>query len=169
MAQARVIVVIGVAGSGKTTIGLALAERLGIEFVDGDGLHPPENVAKMTRGIPLDDADRLPWLERIGDWIDSRLAAGSSGVVACSGLRRAYRQLIGEGRAGVQLVYLRVRREVAEDRVSHRSGHFFGAALLESQFAALEEPEPDEGVLTVNGEFSVPRVVDEIARGLTAA
>lgn len=166
MAQARIIVVIGVAGSGKTTIGVALAQRLGIEFVDGDGLHPPENVAKMTRGIPLDDADRMPWLERIGDWIDSRLAAGSSGVVACSGLRRAYRQMIDEDRAEVRLVYLRVSRAVAEERVAARSGHFFGAALLESQFAALEEPEPEEDVLVVNGELTVPAVVDEIVRGL---
>jgi gluconokinase len=155
------IVVTGVAGSGKTTVGIALAQRLGVEFADGDDLHPAENVAKMARGEPLTDADREPWLERIEQWLGAR----ESGVLACSGLRRAFRDLLREGR-DVVLVYLRVSPEVAQARCALRIDHFFPAELLDSQFAALEEPGPDEDVLVADATLPTAEVVEAIATDL---
>lgn len=158
----RIIVVTGVAGSGKTTIGQALADRLGVVFEDGDSLHPAENVEKMARGEPLTDADREPWLRRLEEWMDTQLAAGASGVLACSGLRRAYRERLSKGRS-VRLAFLRVSRDVAAKRLRTRTGHFFREDLLDSQFAALEEPQPDEGVSVVDAALPVEEVVERLA------
>lgn len=160
--MARIIVVLGVAGSGKTTVGQSLAERLGVAFEDGDSLHPPENLEKMVRGEPLTDADRKPWLRRIEGWMDGLLADGASGVLACSGLRRAYRDELRKGRP-VRQAFLRVSREVAAARLRSRTGHFFREDLLASQFAALEEPQPDEDVRVVDATLPVDAVVDQLS------
>jgi gluconokinase len=164
MAYARIIVLLGVAGSGKTTVGIALAQRLGITFEDADALHPASNVAKMARGEPLTDADREPWLRRIDEWMDRMLGSGASGVLACSGLRRAYREKLRKGHA-VTMVLLHVSREVAEERLRTRHGHFFRVNLLDSQFAALEEPGPDEDVLVIDATLPVEEIVERLAVG----
>ncbi|WP_034592162.1 gluconokinase [Hamadaea tsunoensis] len=162
MTAPHIIVLLGVAGSGKTTVGKALAQKLGTAFVDGDDLHPVANVRKMAQGIALTDDDRRPWLARIASWMDAELAAGKSGVVACSGLRRAYRDELRDGRRTL-LVYLHLDRAVAHSRVAARVGHFFTEKLLDSQFATLEEPAPEEDVLTVDARLPVDDLVAEIA------
>ncbi len=136
--------VAGVAGSGKTTIGVQLARRLDWTFADGDSFHPAANVAKMRAGIPLTDADRGPWLAAIGAWMDDIIASGQSAVLACSALKRSYREKLLGGRAQAVMVFLEVSREQDEARVSERKGHFFAEPLLASQFAALELPDPAE-------------------------
>jgi gluconokinase len=139
-----IVVVAGVAGSGKTTIGVQLARRLDWTFADGDSFHPAANVAKMRAGIPLTDADRGPWLAAIGAWMDDIIASGQSAVLACSALKRSYRENLLGGRAQAVMVFLVVSREQDEARVSQRKGHFFAEPLLASQFAALELPDPAE-------------------------
>ena len=134
----------GVAGSGKTTIGERLASRLGWRFADGDSFHPAANVAKMRAGIPLTDADRGPWLAAITSWMDDVIASGQSAVLACSALKRSYRDELLGGRDQAVMVFLEVSREQDQARVSRRQGHFFAEPLLASQFAALELPDPDE-------------------------
>ena len=139
-----IVVIAGVAGSGKTTIGEELSSRLGWTFADGDEFHPAANVAKMRAGIPLTDADRGPWLAAITSWMDDIIASGQSAVVACSALKRSYRDELLSGRDQAVMVFLEVSREKDADRVSHRQGHFFAEPLLASQFAALELPVPAE-------------------------
>jgi carbohydrate kinase (thermoresistant glucokinase family) len=139
-----VVVVMGVSGSGKTTVAALLASTLHWEFVEGDDLHPPANVAKMHAGTPLTDADRAPWLARIAAAIDRLRAAGQGGVVACSALRRAYRDVLIGDRSGVALVYLRGDHNVLATRMRARPGHFMPVSLLDSQLATLEEPGADE-------------------------
>jgi len=134
----------GVAGSGKTTIGEQLASRLGWAFADGDSFHPAANVAKMRAGIPLTDADRKPWLAALTAWMDDIIASGQSAVLACSALKRSYREELLRGRDQAVMVFLEVSREQDEARVSARKGHFFAEPLLASQFAALELPDPAE-------------------------
>jgi len=139
-----IVVIAGVAGSGKTTIGERLASRLGWRFADGDSFHPAANVAKMRAGIPLTDADRGPWLAAITSWMDDIIASGQSAVLACSALKRSYRDELLGGRDQAVMVFLEVSREQDQARVSRRQGHFFAEPLLASQFAALELPDPDE-------------------------
>ena len=139
-----IVVIAGVAGSGKTTIGEQLASRLSWPFADGDSFHPAANVAKMRAGIPLTDADRKPWLAAITAWMDDIIASGQSAVLACSALKRSYRAELLGGRDQAVMVFLEVSREKDEARVSHRQGHFFAEPLLASQFAALEPPDPAE-------------------------
>jgi gluconokinase len=157
----------GVAGAGKTTVGERLAERLGWDFIEGDRLHPAENVAKMQSGHPLTDADRAPWLGAIAAAIDAVLAQGTRAIVTCSALKRAYRRRIIGERAGVCLVYLDGSPELIEERLAARRGHFMPARLLTSQFAALEPPGPDENPIIVAVGQPVDRVVDQIAAALT--
>jgi gluconokinase len=137
-------VIAGVAGSGKTTIGVQLARRLGWTFADGDEFHPAANVAKMRAGIPLTDADRAPWLAAITAWMDDIIESGQSAVLACSALKRSYREELLRGRDQAVMVFLEVSREQDEARVSHRKGHFFAEPLVASQYAALEPPDPAE-------------------------
>jgi gluconokinase len=155
------IVVMGVSGSGKSTVGAALAGRLGVPFEDADDLHPPENIEKMSRGVPLDDHDRWPWLERIGEWL---AAHQSGGVMACSALKRKYRDHLRHHCPSVEFLLLEGGRDLIERRQASRPGHFMPASLLTSQFETLEPLAPDErGVV-----LSVAGSVDEIVEGYLA-
>ncbi|WP_412557321.1 gluconokinase [Streptomyces tubercidicus] len=141
-----VIVVMGVAGTGKTTIGPLVAEALGVPYAEGDDFHPTPNIAKMSAGIPLDDADRGPWLDAIGAWAHER--GGRGGVVSSSALKRAYRDRLRAAAPGIVFLHLTGARALIEERMAERRGHFMPAALLDSQFATLEPLGPDEaGVL----------------------
>jgi gluconokinase len=160
------VILAGVSGSGKTTVGRLLADRLGWPFADGDSFHPAANVAKMAAGIPLTDDDRWPWLAAIGAWMDARIAAGGSGVVACSALKRRYRDVLRLGRPAVRLVFLDVSRDEDLARLRARSGHFFPAALMDSQFADLEPPGPAEGALVLPARGSPDELVSAIISGL---
>lgn len=148
--RAGALVVMGVSGSGKSTVAELLAQRLGWEMIEGDTLHPPANVEKMRRGIPLDDADRAPWLERIGEELKARKIAGRSLVLTCSALKRVYRAQIVAARPDVCFVYLKGGEDLINRRVSARHHQFMPASLLHSQFETLEEPTADEPVITVN-------------------
>jgi gluconokinase/shikimate kinase len=158
-----VLVVMGVSGSGKSTIAKPLAQRLGWPFQEGDDLHPAANVAKMTAGIPLDDSDRAPWLAAIADWIAERLRAGGGGVVTSSALRRAYRDRLRAAGGGVTFVFLKGSKAVIAERVSQRHGHFMPPTLLDSQFDTLEEPTADEHAIVVDIDQPIGRQVDDIA------
>lgn len=169
--MALVVVMMGVSGSGKTTIAQGVARHLGWDVLEGDKYHPPANIEKMTSGIPLDDADRLPWLHAIAEAIDAELAAGRSSIVACSALKRSYRDIIIGPRRDVAVVYLKGSRALLYERIKHRTGHFMPASLLDSQFAALEEPTPDEKPITVSVDGTPDEIVDAVlvamqARGL---
>lgn len=161
-----VIVVMGVASSGKTSLGERLAERLGWPFRDADSFHPPENVAKMSSGTPLTDEDRKPWLAAIAAWIDELRTTGGNGIVTCSALKRAYREVIVGDRPDVTLVYLRGSRELIGQRMAARQHHFMPPALLDSQFATLEEPGADERPLVVQVEASKEAIVAQVVREL---
>ena len=161
-----VLVVMGVSGSGKSTVAALLAERLGWTFADGDDFHTADSIARMRGGHPLDDAARQPWLERIRTWIDGRLAAGENAVIACSALKRAYRRTLIDGTARVRLVFLEGSRDIIQSRVRARHGHFMPATLLDSQFAALEPPGPDEAPITVGIEESPDAIVAAVAAQL---
>jgi carbohydrate kinase (thermoresistant glucokinase family) len=166
-----VIVLMGVAGSGKSTTGAALAKALGWPFRDADSFHPPANIAKMSQGLPLNDDDRAPWLAAIAQWIDERCALSEPGIVSCSALKRDYRQRIIGARHGVRLVYLKGDAVLIGRRLRARKHHFMPAALLESQLATLEEPRADEHPLIVSVALSPRRVVGTILErlGLEAA
>ena len=164
--SARVAVIMGVSGSGKTTVGEMLAEKVGWRFQEGDALHPPENVAKMHAGHALDDKDRAPWLASIAAHIDAWLQQGERGIVTCSALKRAYRDIIIGDRAGVRLVYLEGSRELLASRMAGRKGHFMPPSLLDSQLETLEIPGPDEHPIIVSVESSVEIIVDRIAEAL---
>ena len=151
-----ILIVAGVSGSGKTTIGAFLAGRLGWRFADGDTFHPAANVEKMRAGTPLTDEDRMPWLRAIAGWMDENIAAGRSAVVACSALKRSYRHLLLDGRPSATMVFLDVNRDVLVDRLSARHGHFFPEKLLQSQLDAVERPastadEPNVHVIEADG------------------
>lgn len=161
-----VLVVMGVSGSGKTTVAALLAGRLGWEFGDADDFHSPANVAKMHGGTPLTDADRAPWLDTMAAWIDATRATGRHGVLACSALKRAYRRVLTEGRDDVRIVYLRGDKALIGSRQAARHNHFMPASLLDSQFATLEEPGPEEHPLTVSVAPRPHAIADSIVRAL---
>jgi len=166
MAIQPIIVIMGVAGSGKTTVGALLAGRLGWPYAEADNFHPQSNVDKMAAGHPLTDEDRRPWLEAIGRWIDERGAQNEPGVVSCSGLKRAYRDMLRKDRPEVRTVFLEGSKELILRRMVARHGHFMKAAMLDSQFADLEEPAADEDVLVISVEATPEEIVDEIIDGL---
>lgn len=147
--DAIVLVVMGVSGSGKSTIAELLAEKLGWPFQEGDALHPAANVAKMAAGHPLSDEDRWPWLEIVADWADARLDSGESGIVTCSALKRSYRDAINRRGTGVEFVYLAGTGSRIRAQLEQRKGHFMPPSLLGSQLETLEEPTEDEPALTV--------------------
>ena len=165
------LVVMGVSGSGKTTVAELLAKRLDWPFVEGDRLHPPANVEKMRQGIPLTDADRAPWLDRIGEELKSWAAEGRSGVMTCSALKRAYRDRIRSARPDVRFVCLKGSEALIAGRVGARHHEYMPASLLKSQFDALEEPKPDEPVVTIDAGGSPETEVAAIiaALGLTVS
>ena len=157
-----VIVLMGVSGSGKSTTGTRLGAKLGWAFRDADSFHPPANIAKMSRGEPLSDEDRWPWLTAIAAWIDERRSTGEPAIVSCSALKRRYRDVLIGGRPDVKLVFLKGERRLIGDRLSRRKGHFMPPALLDSQFAALEEPDRVENALVVSVAMPPKRVVSTI-------
>ncbi len=161
-----VLVVMGVSGSGKTTIAALLAGRLGWEFEDGDDFHPPENVAKMHGGTPLTDEDRWPWLHAIAAWIDATRSTGRHGIVACSALKRAYRDILLRDKPDVRLVYLQGGKQLISTRQAARLNHYMPAALVDSQFAALEEPGADESPIVVSVAPRPSEVVQDIVAQL---
>ena len=165
-AEVAVIVVMGVSGSGKSTIASMLAHRLHWIYEDGDWLHPKSNVEKMHHGEPLNDADRWPWLHAIADWIDATRHAGKRGVVACSALKRASREILIGERSDVRLVFLKGDRDLIGGRVAARSDHFMPPELLDSQFAALEEPQADEHPIVVSIAPHPREIVETIVREL---
>jgi gluconokinase len=157
-----IVVLTGVSGVGKTTVGRLLAAELGWTFVEGDELHAPENVAKMRRGEPLTDEDRRPWLAALRRRIEELLAAGENAVVTCSALKKAYRDELRVDPERVRFVFLQGDAELIDQRLAKREGHFMPRQLLDSQFAALERPGKEEEVLTVN----VTGNPDEVARAI---
>lgn len=162
-ADKTVIVVMGVAGSGKTTVAVQLADRLGWTFAEADDFHPPANVAKMASGIPLTDDDRWPWLADIAEWIET---APGDAVITCSALRRRYREVLGAGAARVRYVHLDGTVDQLTRRLSSRVGHFMPVSMLESQLATLERLDPDEDGAVINIDATPQDIVDDIVRTL---
>ncbi|WP_141204127.1 gluconokinase [Streptomyces griseorubiginosus] len=160
----KVVVVMGVAGTGKTTIGPLLAARLGVPYAEGDDFHPPANIAKMSAGTPLTDDDRWPWLDSIGSWAHGR--AGLGGVVSCSALKRSYRDRLRAEAPGVVFVHLAGDRALIEDRMSHRQGHFMPTALLDSQFGTLQPLQEDEAGVAVDVSGSPEEITARAAKAL---
>ena len=154
----KVILIMGVSGSGKTTVARLLAERLGGVFIDADDFHPPANVDKMSRGIPLEDSDRLPWLERLRSEIASPTPADKVKVLACSALRRSYREILGRN---IPTAFLHGDCELLAARLSARQGHYMAPELLASQLATLEEPDPSEAI-----RFPITLAPEEIVSGI---
>jgi gluconokinase len=161
-----VIIVMGVSGSGKSTIGSLLAHRLHWEFEDADWLHPASNVDKMHSGIPLTDEDRWPWLQAVAAWIDQARHAGGHGIVPCSALKRRYRDILIGDRADVRLVYLKGEENLIARRLATRHEHFMPRSLLHSQFEALEEPGSDENAIVVSIEPQPREIVAAILSAL---
>jgi len=161
-------VLMGVSGSGKSTVGKALAQRLGWAFADGDIFHPRVNVEKMRAAQPLDDADRAPWLSAIAAQIGTWHAEGVKGIIACSALKRRYRDIIIAPYKAVQLIYLQGSQALVAERLRRRHGHFMPAGLLDSQFAALEPPAPDEKAIVVSIEQPVDAIVEYIVTALSS-
>ena len=163
------IVVMGVAGSGKTTIANALAERLGVPFVEGDSLHPAANVKKMASGIPLTDEDRWPWLRAIGERMEVERSTGHGVVVSCSALKHVYRDALRRCVHGrVQFILLDGSRELIGQRMRKRKGHFMPPALLDSQFATLERPTAEEHATVLDISHTIPSLVTEAVQAVTA-
>ncbi|BBC37776.1 Gluconokinase [Streptomyces graminofaciens] len=166
MGTPPVVVVMGVAGTGKTTVGPLLAARLGVPYAEGDDFHPEANIAKMSAGTPLDDADRWPWLDAIGAWAHDR--AGLGGVAGCSALKRAYRDRLRTAAPGLVFVHLAGDRALVEERMSHRRGHFMPTALLDSQFATLQPLAADEAGVTVDVSSGPEEITERAVRALAA-
>ncbi len=161
-----IAVVMGVSGSGKTTVSVLLSAALGCQFQEGDDLHPAANVEKMRSGTPLTDEDRLPWLRKIAEEIDGWRARGESGVLTCSALKRSYRDIIIGNRSDVTLVYLKGSHDLIHRRMAARHEHYMPLALLDSQFATLQEPTPDEHPISVDVGAKPIEIATEIVHQL---
>jgi gluconokinase len=159
--KTRFFIVMGVSGCGKSSVGKALADSLGWDFYDADYFHPPENVAKMTNGIPLDDSDRAPWLASLRDMISSNLKADKPGVLACSALKERYRQQLLDSNDGVQIVYLKGSYDLIWSRMEKRTDHYMKPHMLKGQFETLEEPT---NALTMDIAMSLDDIVQEILK-----
>lgn len=159
--KTRFFLIMGVSGSGKTTVGKALAQKLGWDFFDADDFHPPANIAKMANGIPLDDSDRIPWLDALHELISSRLKADRPAVLACSALKEHYRQRLLKGNEGVQIIYLKGSYELILSRMSARKEHYMKPHMLKSQFETLEEPK---NVPAIDISMSIDDIVQEILK-----
>jgi gluconokinase len=162
------IVVMGVSGSGKSTVAAELVSRLGWPFAEGDEFHPPENVAKMRAGTPLDDDDRWPWLRRLAGWIGEHEAAGTSVVVTCSALKRSYRDLLRDGHPSVWFAHVTADPELIRGRVEQRRGHYMPPSLLDSQLATLENLQPDEPGAEISGAGSATDVAASVVSALAS-
>lgn len=160
------IVVMGVSGCGKSTVGAQLADRLAADFYDGDDLHPPSNIKKMSAGIALTDEDRWPWLDSIRHKLSAEFAQHQSIVIACSALKLSYRRRLATNLASLRFVYLNGSRELITRRQSSRADHFMPAALIESQFSTLEDPGAEANVIAVNIDQAITEVVDQCVTGL---
>ena len=165
MRSSAIILLMGVSGSGKTAVGSGLAERLGIDFIDGDDLHPDESIQKMASGTPLTDEDRLPWLLAIREVLEKHSRANMPTVVACSALKESYRRLLLDGLPDVKLIYLCGSRKVLEQRLAARTGHFFDPSLLDSQLKTLEEPEE---ALQVDIDDDLASVIEAVAATISS-
>jgi len=161
--KTRFFVVMGVSGSGKTSVGKSLASELGWDFYDADDFHPPENVAKMASGIPLNDADRAPWLAALHDLISSSLKADRPGILACSALKQRYRQQLLDGNDGVQIVYLKGSYDLIWSRMAVREDHYMKPHMLQSQFEVLEEPHD---ALAVDISMPIEKIVDTVLQNM---
>lgn len=165
----KAIVVMGVSGCGKTSVGEGLAAALGVTFIEGDSLHPPANIEKMSKGVPLTDDDRWPWLDAVGKRMADTLARGESVVVSCSALKKAYRDRLRAAAGGTLFfVFLKGSREILMQRMATRRGHFMPASLLDSQLATLEDPSGEPGVVTVDIDAPVEAIVEAARRALVA-
>lgn len=164
MSRVQYVVVMGVSGSGKTTLAREIADRMGWEFLEGDDLHPPANVEKMSAGTPLDDDDRWPWLRAVGAWIDARAEEGRSAVLTCSALKRSYRDLLAEGRPEVRFCHVQANARLIEERVAARRGHYMPPSLLPSQLQTLEPLAPDERGVVVTADAAPEEMVREAVR-----
>jgi gluconokinase len=159
--KTRFFIVMGVSGCGKSSVGKSLAQSLGWDFYDADDFHPPENVAKMASGIPLDDSDRAPWLASLNELISSSLKADHPGVLACSALKERYRQQLMNGNEGVQIIYLKGSYDLIWSRMEKRTDHYMKPHMLKSQFETLEEPT---NALTIDISMSLDDIVQEILK-----
>ncbi len=164
MTMTPILLVMGVSGAGKTTIASALAERLGWALLDADDLHPPANHAKMARGVPLDDEDRRPWLAAVAAWIAARRTEARPAVVACSALKRAYRDQLRQAAADLQIVFIKAEPELLAERLMRRRDHFMPPSLLASQFAALEPPALEERALVVDADQALSETIQAVVR-----
>ncbi|MBB6240435.1 gluconokinase [Pedobacter sp. AK013] len=163
--MASFIILMGVSGSGKTVIGKALAPRINAEFIDGDNLHSQRNVDKMASGVPLTDADRLDWLQLIAKVGREHVAHGTSCIIACSALKKSYRNLLRTDNASLRFIYLKGSFDLIHSRIIKRSHQYMPSTLLKSQFETLEEPQSDEqDVVTVSIDQGIPEIVEEIAK-----
>ncbi|WRZ88743.1 gluconokinase [Streptomyces sp. NBC_01007] len=167
-AAPTIVVVMGVSASGKSTFGKRLAQRLNVPFVEGDDFHTPRNIARMSSGRPLDDADREPWLHTLANWIRDATRSRRSAVVSCSALKLTYRELLRAAGPGVWFVHLDLEREVAHRRITHRTGHFMSEELLASQYDALQPLLDDEPGLTVDATGDTETTLDRVQTALAA-
>lgn len=166
MTQKRILVIMGVSGCGKSSVALGLRDKLGWLFQEGDELHPKANVDKMSAGIPLDDADRAPWLAICAAWIRARHDAGEGGLLTCSALKRSYRETLSQGLPDVWFLYLKVPEAMLKERLAHRSHHYMPSSLLPTQLRTLEEPGPDEQALTVVAHATVEETLQAVLERL---
>ena len=162
------VVVMGVSGSGKSTVAAGLVDRLGCAFAEGDDFHPPANVAKMRAGMPLDDDDRWPWLRTLAAWIGEHEQAGRNAVVTCSALKRSYRDLLRDGHPSVWFAHVTVDADLLRDRVEQRTGHYMPPSLLDSQLATLEPLQDDEPGASISGAGTPDAVVEELLNTLSS-
>ncbi len=160
------IVVMGVSGSGKTSVARELTRQLGWAYIEGDDLHPEANVAKMAAGTPLTDEDRWPWLRALAEWIGEHEAAGANAVVTCSALKRSYRELLCDGHPSVWFAHVTADAELIRTRVEHRTGHYMPASLLDSQLSTLEPLQDDEPGASISGAGKPDEVVAELLDAL---
>jgi len=161
-----IIILMGVSGCGKTTVGEKLAGQLGWTFQEGDALHSQKNIEKMSCGMPLSDIDRKPWLNSISQWIDSRCQSGTNGIISCSALKKSYRRLLTKNQNNIHLVYLQGTKELLLKRLAERTDHFMPPALLTSQLLTLEEPGVDENTLVLTINQSPAGIVSSIRASL---
>lgn len=164
-----IIIVMGVSGSGKTTVARGIATAMGWDFAEGDDFHSEANIAKMASGHPLTDEDRWPWLRAIGSWIDGHDRSGTSAVITCSALKQVYRDILREGRPTVRFAHVTADPELIEDRMEHRQGHFMPASLLPSQLATLEKLQTDEPGLALSAAGSPQDVLHSALSALGLA